>query len=318
MEPYPVTISFLQSNGCSVEGEFMIVRQDLFPKLQKTPLENLKMLEKILQREIESYPGMVVWFKSIDFWKGKDIRAALVEHAGQITAQNLQDQSIREVYQRIMVADFRFRNASPDELLTRELKKKNPDLDTVRHILTQGVNLEAARNDRKFSALLMAVCTDQIELVRLLIGAGANVNYCTPDGQETPVTLAMSYEVISLLVAARADFNKPDRLQRTALTKMIQSGNIPAIQLLIPHTHDLNRQDLAGDTYLHLAAKYGRLEVVSILLDNAVSRTIRNTAGKTPLQCVQEILNDPYLEDYDKTPFKRVEALLNHSSEKLI
>lgn len=317
MEPSPVTISFLQSDACSVEGEFMIVRQDLFPRLQKTPLENLKMLEIILQREIELYPGMVVWLKSIDFWKGKDIRAALVEHAGHITAQNLQDQSIREVYQRIMVADFRFRNATPDELLTRELKKKNPDLDTVRHILAQGVNLEAARNNRKFSALLIAICTDQIELVRVLIGAGANVNYCTPDGQETPATLAMSYEVISLLVAARADFNKPDRLQRTALTKMIQSGNIPAIQLVIPHTDDLNRQDNDGDTYLHLAAEYGRLEVVSILLDNSVSRTIRNTAGKTPLECVQEILNDPFLEDYDKTPFKKIEHILQSNTIKL-
>jgi len=106
------------------------------------------------------------------------------------------------------------------------------------------LNVEKADPDTKDrsakSALSVAVSTDNDEIIKLLIKAGADIEY---DGyfNKTPLMQAASYDKYisaQTLINAGANVNYKNRYGETALVKAITKKNLAVIELLVENGAD--------------------------------------------------------------------------------
>eukprot|EP00469_Lotharella_globosa_P005315 CAMPEP_0167798650 /NCGR_PEP_ID=MMETSP0111_2-20121227/16473_1 /TAXON_ID=91324 /ORGANISM="Lotharella globosa, Strain CCCM811" /LENGTH=254 /DNA_ID=CAMNT_0007693181 /DNA_START=39 /DNA_END=800 /DNA_ORIENTATION=- len=164
-------------------------------------------------------------------------------------------------------------------------------------------DVEIADNAGRFP-LLIAIEKRRLDIVRVLLNAGANPNRCPPDGRsfvfaeclrkkpDDPAAPSRD-EWIKALVMARA-VPKPDEkdswgntmLHRALLTATASDGwGRPAVNILLRALPSLVRlRNNDGETPLHLAAKTGIPEVIESVLTYGAhpnARVPRN--GKTPL-----------------------------------
>lgn len=117
-----------------------------------------------------------------------------------------------------------------------------------------------ACNDLGETALHVACATGRVEMVQVLLDAGANVNAMTKSEGRTPLHLACLNDHIDI---ARLLFN---------------CG-----------TCDLDAKDHNGDTSLHLATVAGNVKLVSLLVRYGANTNICNAQNKSPLGQVEEL-----------------------------
>lgn len=101
-----------------------------------------------------------------------------------------------------------------------------------------------------------AIVTGDIEAVRRLIEAGADLNVREPSGGSSPLITAATF------------------------------GQTEAARALIEAGADLDQQNNDGSTALITAAFFGRTEIVEALLAAGADRDIRNGTGSTALDAV--------------------------------
>eukprot|EP00931_Biecheleriopsis_adriatica_P120003 TRINITY_DN95154_c0_g1_i1.p1 TRINITY_DN95154_c0_g1~~TRINITY_DN95154_c0_g1_i1.p1 ORF type:complete len:601 (+),score=82.64 TRINITY_DN95154_c0_g1_i1:46-1848(+) len=168
-------------------------------------------------------------------------------------------------------------------------------------------------------ALLIAVQQNLAELVRVLIKAGADVNYWTRELGTTSLNMAAElghFEVLRILIDAGANPDLRTDSGESALCLAAQKGFTSVVRFLIDvgasvragtdNVEDVEnplfpaaqqnqveiarllinaRADLnAGNpTPLFVAAYHGHLEVVRLLIDCGADKDAANSDGKTPL-----------------------------------
>eukprot|EP00798_Chlamydomonas_sp_ICE-L_P032103 gene32103-16616_t len=147
------------------------------------------------------------------------------------------------------------------------------------------------------SPLLMAVRNGHTECVAsLLADRGADVNVKTPGGA-TPLFLASvrgQKAVVAALVAGGADVQEQEKLEaalaeewpleRGALLKACEAGNVLAVELLMSRGADLEEKDETGTrTPLITAGIIGHVECICALLAKGADIDGRNINGRTPL-----------------------------------
>ena len=146
---------------------------------------------------------------------------------------------------------------------------KTGDSRTVRQLITQGVDVRQAQGDG-MTGLHWAAHNDDIEMARVLIGAGATIGAKTRLEAITPLFLACvngSPGMIRLLLEAGADPNGANGLGATALMQAAASGNVDAVRLLLDRSTDPNAvEPVRGQTALMFAAALDRAEVISMLV----------------------------------------------------
>ena len=127
------------------------------------------------------------------------------------------------------------------------------DLETVRLLLRQGEDVNAAQGDG-MTALHWTARSGEPALAEMLIYAGASLETTTRVGAYTP-----------LLVAAR-------------------SGNEEVLVALLEGGANMEARTSTGVTALHFAAAAGAERAITALLDRGADANIREmTAGQTPL-----------------------------------
>ena len=130
-----------------------------------------------------------------------------------------------------------------------------------------------------------------VEVVRLLLEAGADTNKARHDGS-TPLIVACSNgfsDVVCLLLEGGADKDKPGPSGGTPLLLACQNGHLQVARLLLKAGADKNKARDNGATPLFVACQQGHVEVVRLLLeaDADVDKGCDNGATPLCIACMQ-------------------------------
>ena len=141
------------------------------------------------------------------------------------------------------------------------------------------------KDKEKQTGLHVAMRKGHLELVKLLLTAGADANIGESYGQ-TALHKAASIEnleIVKLLLTAGADVNLQEHYGQTALHVAVPQGNLEIIEVLLTAGADVNIRDHDGETAFHRAVSKRHLEIVKVLLIAGADVIMRNHRGETAL-----------------------------------
>lgn len=181
------------------------------------------------------------------------------------------------------------------------------DTNEVRALIASGVDVNAPFSDhRDADPLCVAVdvaegragapkkegLSESLDIVQLLIEAGADVNARSPFG--TPLWIAAhdnrdkSVELVQVLLDAGADMNSRGRDESTALMQAANANARQIIRLLLAAGADVAARDCTGATALHAAVRLTEggvpdIEVIRAIVNGGADVNARDELGWTPL-----------------------------------
>ena len=166
---------------------------------------------------------------------------------------------------------------------------RDGDIETVRSLLKQGVDVNAAQGDG-MTALHWAAFTDNVEIAEMLIYAGANVEAGTRLNSITPLFMAAqngSPSMVETLVGGGADPNATMSTGTTPLMMSAASGSVEAVKALLDAGAEANAKESAqGQTALMFAASFDRDEAIEVLVeggaDAAIATKVVDVAARSP------------------------------------
>ncbi len=132
---------------------------------------------------------------------------------------------------------------------------KNNDSVLVKKIITK--NKVNDIDERSMTALHWASGNGNVEMVKILIDNGANVNAQEKSGY-TPLHFAAGKgfnDVISVLVKSGADINKPAADNSTPLHFSAECDQTGSVNLLVKLSANVNAQESSGKRVLHIISK---------------------------------------------------------------
>jgi ankyrin repeat protein len=140
------------------------------------------------------------------------------------------------------------------------------------------------RETKLFSPLAEAANARHVEIMKLLLQAGAKVDAADHNG----MTLLAGYgffdpNVTTILLEAGANINATDGKGVTALMKASGYGFKQTIKILIEHHADVNLKDANGRTALMHAAAGRFSDAIPLLLENGADPNARDHSDKSAL-----------------------------------
>lgn len=173
------------------------------------------------------------------------------------------------------------------------LLRKNGPL--VALLLSSGARVSTAGN---IDVLQEAIRQDWIEVLKLLLAAGIDINRLHNDQTVNEHTVGGSYlvqspleiavevknrEIVKLLIADRADVNLADQERKTALHQAACVDGDVFVKLLLDAGARVNASDSYGSTPLHAAVGCKNEEAAKLLLQAGASINVKDHMQNTPL-----------------------------------
>jgi glyoxylase-like metal-dependent hydrolase (beta-lactamase superfamily II) len=159
------------------------------------------------------------------------------------------------------------------------------DPGKVEAILTVDPDQISARNDALSTPLHVAVSDSQVDIARLLISKGADINAGDSDNSR-PIHLAAidgKHELVEILLEAGADLGVEEDYGNSPLTYAIFGGGIEIVNLLLDRGADPHQTNTQGQIPLQYAIAIGQLEIVQILVAHGADVNHVDAYGLTPL-----------------------------------
>ena len=160
---------------------------------------------------------------------------------------------------------------------------------TVKLLLDAGLPVDRPEPREGFTALQAAASSGNVEVARLLLAKGAEVNTPSQDGR-TPLHFAAggsSIELIALLLDHKANIDAVQSGHPGKATPMmyaLQNGRVENLKLLLKRGANLKATfHGVGATALHVAAQMGQVEMSKVLLDAGIKIDARDQYQMTPL-----------------------------------
>lgn len=187
------------------------------------------------------------------------------------------------------------------------------DREAVSNLLAQGVNVNFPWYNPSnpsvkdgSTPLICAVSLNHLEIIELLLSAGAYINKCDRHGC-TPVYKAAFHGrpmLIEQLARAGADVNLADFLGKTPLYICVNNAIVHtssyklAVRKLINTGAIIDKSDKTGQAPIHIAAHWKLTEIMQQLIANHSNVNIVDRRGRTPLYiCVSSLSTKLYAED---------------------
>ncbi|XP_037813590.1 protein fem-1 homolog B isoform X2 [Lucilia sericata] len=158
------------------------------------------------------------------------------------------------------------------------LSHYNIDLERECNVIFDGLVVYGA------TALWVAAGLGHLQVVKLLVNNGANINHNTK-AQSSPLRAACydgRLDIVKYLIEHGADVNLGNKYNNTCIMIAAYKGHAHVVDTLLKNGANPNEQALCGATALHYAAECGHIEVCRILLDHG-ARLQENEHGLTPV-----------------------------------
>lgn len=185
---------------------------------------------------------------------------------------------------------------------------KNDRDDVVRELLLRGFDPNT-RNENGLYGLYIALREPSPRVARELIAwPHTDVNIRTDQG-ETPLMLAAltnQLELARLLIARGADVNQTGW---TPLHYAATNGHLEMIGLLLDNSAYIDAESPNGSTPLMMAARYGSPQAVKLLLEQGADPNLRNQLGLTALDFARQGGRPDSIEILTATVARRPEPL---------
>lgn len=159
----------------------------------------------------------------------------------------------------------------------------------VQLLLDYGASTET-RNNKGWTAVMIAAWKKNWHVVQLLISRGADVNARDYRKRNVLHILADKYcdlDKLHLLMRAGCDIEARDELGRTPLHWTCATGNIYFAEQLLNlcqgPTAFIDTIESRGKTALHIATEHARSDVVELLLKYGANANARSDGGWSPL-----------------------------------
>ena len=149
-----------------------------------------------------------------------------------------------------------------------------------------------------YTSLHTAASVNHIEMVKLLIKHGANIN-SKDESDNSPLHMAIyggHGKLAKLLIESGAYIHSRNYNDNLPIQMAAHAGLPEVIQQLIEAGSPINAQDQVGDTPLHDAALQGQVEAAQVLLGAGADVNATNNAGKTPLDLAEQQGHDSLTE----------------------
>ncbi|MFN2375243.1 MAG: ankyrin repeat domain-containing protein [Candidatus Binatia bacterium] len=242
-------------------------------------------------------------------WRRTDVVAVLLEHGAAVeppggtveprSAGDPRGPAVSALHRAIMGTD-----GDPAGTVTLLLEAGADPNRRFDH-LTRGAHGQ--------TALLEAVTRDEVEIARLLVKAGADVNVSSAEGR-TPIVVATSPEMVEVLLAAGAVVGGQDTDGETALHHAASATNrasavyfstshrpedvewrrqafarqTESLRQLLAAGADVSLRNRDGATPLHAAARAGNVPAIELLLQRKADVRATDAKGATPLHYAAE------------------------------
>ena len=229
--------------------------------------------------------------------KNTEITKLLLEHGADVNAIDKNGHTVL-----ILATD------NENVELTKLLLEHGADVNTLINIETQllidkGLDINAS-DKVNFTILMFAIGKENIEMVKLLIENGADVNALlnidtknliekglavntsTKDGLTTLMFAIMekkNIEIIKLLLEHEVDVNVFVNNGETALMLAIYNENIKLTKLLLEYGADINISVKSGETALMLAIYNENIKLTKLLLEYGADVNASTKDGDTAL-----------------------------------
>ncbi len=160
------------------------------------------------------------------------------------------------------------------------------DIERVRSLLKDGADVNVAQGDG-MTALHWAAEHGDLDILEMLIAAGAHVRAVTRIGSYTPLHLASragNASVAEALLQAGSDANAKTTTGGSAsLHFAAASGAAQTVAILLEHGADVNAKEAKwGQTPLIYAAAANRVEAVRVLLQHGADAAITSKVVDIP------------------------------------
>lgn len=129
---------------------------------------------------------------------------------------------------------------------------RNGDVEAVRTLIDQKININETEND--LTAAHVAATNGHVDMLKLLIEAGANVNSENERLGRTPLHLAKNLSCVKILIKAGANVNMRSKAGIHALHWAVWFNKFSIVKFLVLFCRlDINVRDIGGFTPLHVA-----------------------------------------------------------------
>jgi len=164
-------------------------------------------------------------------------------------------------------------------------------LEVVKLLVTRGSDVNLTDGTYRFLTPLHIAASNQFaSIVEYLISKGAELEI--GDGSEsTPLFLAAengSVEVIKILISKGANVNHQSAVT-TPLVAAAESGHLKTVEFLLDNKANIQGTGkLRTATALHVAAMNDELEIVKLLLSRGADPKIKDDDGRLPIDLAKK------------------------------
>nr|CAI5816887.1 unnamed protein product [Callosobruchus analis] len=182
-----------------------------------------------------------------------------------------------------------------NDAVIKILLSYDPNLEVEGTVKYDGYIIEGA------SALWVAACAGHLNIVKILIKHGADVNHATKTNS-TPLRAACfdgRLDIVRYLIKHKADIHIANKYNNTCLMIASYKGHLDVVSYLLEMGADPNEKALCGATALHFAAECGYFSA-----DDAGMTPVMTAAERSRGDVVEYLIERPEISLEE-----RIEAL---------